>query len=126
MTQTFFIPKNYSYVAFANKIISLTTKGRYIKQHKICGDCFLTISDTQITDFPDISKSICISELITKEYPSTNHNSSLICFSIRMNDLDTSPHPYEDITIKISQIYYPLHQAMLHTDQYGVQRLLLI
>ena len=105
------IPQNYSYVNFAKTFIQLKLyTAKYVQQFTVSNKTILYVGNKKISTLPT----------------TTEPSSSSVCCSIRINDLDSHVTPYEYIANKICNFPYLLTDAVLHTDQYGVQRLIFI
>ena len=126
MTQTFYIPQNYSYVSFAQKMLLIQLSDKYIREYTITGNRYIVIGDEPLPDHPTPSKQLDISKITTLQKNTPRKNNNSVCLTIRLDDLEESDHPYEDIAIRISKSCYPLHTAILHKDQYSTERILLI
>ena len=117
------IPQNYSYVNFAKTFIQLKHyTAKYVQQFTVSNKTILYVGNKKISTLPTNTKILPFTSYQTTTEPS----SSSVCCSIRINDLDSHVTPYEYIANKICNFPYLLTDAVLHTDQYGVQRLIFI
>lgn len=122
MKKYYEIPQNITYEQFARAYIYMNfDKAKYVHQFSLSEKNILYVG-TEIFQFPE--KSSEISSLKNPEHM-TNKTLSQVCCSIRLDDLLKRNNPYEIIAKKINNFPYKLNDAVLHTDQYGIQRLIL-
>lgn len=123
MTIYYEIPQNCSYENFAKTFIQLKLyTAQYIQQFTVSNKTILYVGDKIITAPP---ANINILDFKSPQVKAKRTPSS-VCCSIRINDLNANATPYEYIAKKICRFPYLLTDAVLHTDQYGVQRLVFI
>ena len=123
MTMYYEIPQNYSYENFAKTFIQLKLyTAKYVQQFTVSNKTILYIGNKKILALPAHINTLTFKSPQIK----TERTPSSVCCSIRINDLNSNAKPYEYIAKKICYFPYPLTDAVLHTDQYGVQRLIFI
>lgn len=124
MEKYYEIPQNCTYEQFAKLYIQLNLyTSKYVRQFSMLEKTILYVGDEEII-YPE--KGICITTFQASELKIVQRQSSSVCCSIRISDLLLSERPYECIAKKINNFPYILCDAVLHTDQYGVQRLIFI
>lgn len=122
MTVYYEIPQNYSYVNFAKTFINLGLyTAKHAQQFNLLNKTILYVGEKKLQNLPTNIK------VLTFNTPQiTTASASSICCSIRIDELNSNATPYEYIANKICSFPYILSDAVLHTDQYGVQRLVFI
>ena len=122
MTAYYEIPQNCSYIYFAKTFINLKLyTAKYVQQFNQSNKTILYVGNQKLQMLPaNIS-------ILTFNAPNAKiASTSSVCFSIRLNDLNLIATPYEYIANKICSFPYILSDAVLHTEAYGVQRLVFI
>ena len=123
MKKYYEIPQNCTYEQFAKMYIKLKLyNAKYIQQLSICNKNILYVGDDEFT--PSERNINIIAFQVSEFTPTPKH--SVICTSIRIKELEKSEKPYECIANKINSFPYILSDAVLHTDQYGIQRLIFL
>ena len=122
MKRYYELPENLAYEQFARAYISTNIVNvNYVRQFSLSGKNILYVG-TEIFKLPENSIEILP---LNKPKNSPTTTRSQTCYSIRLDDLQRQNNPFEVIALKINNIPYILKDAVLHTDQYGVQRLIL-
>lgn len=122
MTAYYEIPKNCSYIYFAKTFINLKLyTAKYVQQFNQSNKIILYVGNHKLQLLPTN-----ITILTFTAPKAKTASTSSICCSIRIDDLNLNKTPYEYIANKICSFPYILSDAVLHTDQYGVQRLVFI